>query len=65
MTSSGNITSTGNFSIPVGKFRELILHDKKKTGNEINFIFLKGVGKVSVIKLPVSEIVDFYRQCKG
>jgi 3-dehydroquinate synthase len=55
----------GNFSMPVGKIRELILYDKKKTGNEINFVFLKGVGKVSVLKLPVSEIVDFYRQYKG
>jgi len=55
----------GNLSMPVGKVRELILHDKKKTGDEINFVFLKGVGKVSVMKLQVSEIVDFYRQFKG
>jgi 3-dehydroquinate synthase len=54
----------GNFSMPVKKVSELILHDKKKAGNEINFIFLKGMGRAGVTKLPVSEIVDFYRQYK-
>ena len=56
---------TGKFTIPAGKVRELILHDKKKAGDEINFVFLKGIGKPSVMKVPVSEIVDFYKQCKG
>jgi 3-dehydroquinate synthase len=55
---------TCNYRMPEGKVRELILHDKKKTGDEINFVFLKGIGKASVKKLPVSEIVGFYRQCK-
>lgn len=54
-----------NFRMPVSKVRELIIHDKKKTGNEINFVFLQGVGKGLVMKIPVGEIVDFYKQCKG
>lgn len=55
---------TGKFRMPAAKVRELILHDKKKAGDEINFVFLNGIGKVSVKKLPVSEIVDFYRHNK-
>jgi len=54
----------GIFTLPAGKLRELILHDKKKSGDEMNFVFLKGIGKPSVMKIPVSEIVDFYRHFK-
>jgi 3-dehydroquinate synthase len=56
---------TGNFKMPAQKVRELILHDKKKTGNEINFVFIKGIGKATVNKLPVSDIIDFYRHFKS
>jgi 3-dehydroquinate synthase len=44
------------------KIEESILHDKKKTGCDINFVFLKGLEKPYVKKVPVKEIVDFYRQ---
>jgi len=56
---------TGEFTLPAGKVRDLILHDKKKAGDEINFVFLKAIGKPSVMRVPVSDIVDFYRQFKG
>ncbi len=44
------------------KIAELILHDKKKTGSDMNFVFVKGLGKPYVKRVPVKEIVDFYRQ---
>jgi 3-dehydroquinate synthase len=56
---------TGNFTMPAQKVRELVLHDKKKTGNEITFVFIKGIGNAAVNKLPVSDIIDFYRHIKS
>lgn len=54
-----------DIKITVGKMRELILHDKKKTGDEIFFVFLKGIGKPVVEKVPVDELIDFYRNIKA
>jgi 3-dehydroquinate synthase len=48
------------YKIPVNKIEELILHDKKKTGQAIHFVFLKGIGKAVVEKLPVKEVIEFY-----
>jgi 3-dehydroquinate synthase len=41
---------------------QLVLHDKKKTGTNINFVFTEGIGKAFVNKVPVTEIIDFYRR---
>ena len=41
---------------------KLIFHDKKKTGSEIHFVFTKGIGKAQVEKIPVSEVLDFYKR---
>jgi 3-dehydroquinate synthase len=41
---------------------QLILHDKKKTGTNINFVYIEGIGKAFVNKVPVSELIDFYRR---
>ena len=48
--------------IPADTIIELIRHDKKKAGNNIHFVFIKGIGSPFVRKLPVREIDDFYRQ---
>jgi 3-dehydroquinate synthase len=50
--------------IPDDQISQLILRDKKKSGNEIYFVFMEGIGKAIVEKIPVSEAVDFYRQNK-
>jgi 3-dehydroquinate synthase len=52
---------TGEINMPPARVRELILHDKKKTGDEISFVCLNGIGKSSVVKLTVDELVDFYK----
>lgn len=51
-------------NIPAEKIKELILHDKKKSGNEIHFVFTEGIGKAEVRKIPVSEVIDFYKAYK-
>ena len=43
---------------------QLIMHDKKKSGNDIYFVFIEGIGKAVVKKVPVERSMDFYRQNK-
>jgi 3-dehydroquinate synthase len=50
------------YRIPAGRIKSLMLHDKKKSGTDIHFVFIKGLGRPSVEKLAVGEIIDFYRQ---
>ncbi len=50
--------------IPEDQMKQLIMRDKKKAGNDIYFVFLDGIGKAVVDKIPVSEAVDFYRENK-
>jgi 3-dehydroquinate synthase len=40
---------------------QLILHDKKKSGSNIHFVFTEGIGKAVVEKISVSEIVGFFK----
>lgn len=49
------------YDIPAGKVKNLILHDKKKAGRDIYFVFIKGLGKPAVEKISVAEVLDFYR----
>lgn len=41
---------------------KLIVHDKKKSGQQIYFIFAEGIGQAVAAKTPVEEISGFYRQ---
>jgi 3-dehydroquinate synthetase len=50
--------------IPDDHISHLIMHDKKKSGSEIYFVFLKGIGNAVVEKIQVSEAVDFYSRNK-
>ena len=56
---------TVNPKLSAAKVRELIMHDKKKAGNDINFVFIAGIGRAKVVRITVDEIVDFYRHCKS
>ncbi len=40
----------------------LIIHDKKKSGSSIHFVFTEGIGKATVKKISVSDILDFYKR---
>jgi len=49
-------------NIPYDQIEQLVLHDKKKTGTEINFVFTEGIGKAIVEKISVGDIIDFYKR---
>lgn len=46
--------------VPDNQMNQLIMRDKKKSGDDIYFVFTKGIGKAVVEKIPVGEIIDFY-----
>ncbi len=48
--------------IPGNQIGTLLRHDKKKSGDDLYFVFAQGIGKVSVEKIPINEVVDFYKQ---
>jgi len=41
---------------------KLVLHDKKKTGTDIHFVFTQGIGKATSEKIPVSDVLGFYKR---
>lgn len=45
-----------------GQMEKLVTHDKKKTGNEIHFVFTRGIGKAEVEKVLVSDVLGFYKR---
>ena len=42
------------------EMRRLVLHDKKKTGDSINFVFSEGIGQTTVKMINIAEIMEFY-----
>ncbi|MDX9725149.1 MAG: 3-dehydroquinate synthase [Bacteroidales bacterium] len=51
--------------IPDDQLEMLLLRDKKKSGDDIYFVFLQGIGKAVAEKVPVREVIDFYVQYKS
>jgi 3-dehydroquinate synthase len=49
-------------NIPDDQLEQLILHDKKKSGSFINFVFTEGIEKTSIKKVPVAELINFYKK---
>jgi len=44
------------------EMEHLIIHDKKKAGSSIHFVFTEGIGVASVKKISVAEILAFYKK---
>ena len=44
------------------QIEKLILHDKKKSGTDIHFVFTEGIGKAIVERVPVKDVFDFYKR---
>ena len=44
------------------QMEKLVLHDKKKTGTDIHFVFTQGIGKALIEKIPVGEVLGFYKR---
>ncbi|HZL77201.1 MAG TPA: 3-dehydroquinate synthase [Bacteroidales bacterium] len=53
-----------SYNIPSGIIEEFILHDKKKSGEYIHFVFIEGIGVPCVKKILLEEVVDFYKKFK-
>lgn len=50
------------FDIPWEQTERLVIHDKKKTGNSIYFVFTRAIGDAIAEKIPVTEVIDFYKR---
>jgi 3-dehydroquinate synthase len=50
------------YDISWDKIEPLVMHDKKKSGSEIHFVFASGIGKAIVEKITVGEVIDFYKR---
>jgi 3-dehydroquinate synthase len=44
------------------RIEELVRHDKKKSGDDVWFVFITGIGKAVFRRVPVNEIIDFYKK---
>lgn len=49
-----------DYDIPSDQIEQLVMHDKKKSGSGIHFVFTSGIGKAVVEKVSIEEIIDFY-----
>jgi 3-dehydroquinate synthase len=49
------------FKIPVEKMKELIIHDKKKKGDEVDFILIEKIGKSVIKKIDINQLISCYK----
>jgi len=53
------------YNIPQSVFEGMIMKDKKKQGNDINFVLLESPGKAVVRKMSLQEIMTLYNILYG
>jgi 3-dehydroquinate synthase len=51
-----------SYDIDPDEIGQLVMHDKKKSGNAIHFVFADGIGKAVSEKIPVTEVIGFYNR---
>lgn len=44
------------------QMEKILVHDKKKSGEDIYFIFTEGIGKAKAEKISVPEVLGFYKK---
>ncbi len=49
------------YYIPSEDIERLVMHDKKKSGGGIHFVFTAGIGKAVVEKISIAEVIAFYK----
>lgn len=47
-------------NVLASRIKELVMHDKKRTGDNIDFIFTRGIGNAFYEKVSEPELMDFY-----
>jgi 3-dehydroquinate synthase len=50
-----------DYNISVEKMKEFIIHDKKKKGNEVDFILIEKTGKSSIKKIDINQLISCYK----
>lgn len=50
------------YKISPSRMNNLVFRDKKRSGNEISFVFIRSVGKAFVEKVSGKELSDFYKK---
>jgi 3-dehydroquinate synthase len=50
------------YEIPSDRIEPLVMHDKKKSGSGIHFVFTAGIGKAVYEKISLAEVIDFYKR---
>jgi 3-dehydroquinate synthase len=53
------------YKISAEQIKEFILNDKKRSGDEVNFILLEKLGSAIVKSIPISELMDHYLRIKA
>jgi 3-dehydroquinate synthase len=53
-----------NLEMSEDQMAKLVIHDKKKSGTDIHFVFVQGIGKAISEKVPVTEILGFYKRLR-
>lgn len=53
---------TGKLELTDDQMKNLVVHDKKKSGHDIYFIFTHGIGKALAEKISVGNVLDFYKR---
>ena len=53
-----------DYNVPENQIGRFIFNDKKKAGSDIHFIFTEGIGKAVPEKIPVNEVINFYKLYK-
>ena len=49
------------YHLTADEMKDLVIHDKKRSGTDIHFVFLESIGNGIVKKIPVEEVIEFYR----
>jgi 3-dehydroquinate synthase len=52
------------YDIPSDQIERLVMHDKKKAGSGIHFVFTTGIGNAIAEKISIAEVIDFYKRIK-
>ncbi len=49
------------YEIPYSRIEKMVMHDKKKAGSGLHFVFCKGIGSAVVEKVSIAELIGFYK----
>ena len=52
------------YDIPSDQIERLVMHDKKKAGSGIHFVFTTGIGNAIAEKISIAEVIGFYKRFK-